>query len=148
VHEADLWLAKLRPLQELVGDDSKPPVKVAILDTGLCCHTDDADRYYGRYESHCFLNDQDVPTLCDSDHDGHGTHMASIILEVAPHCKVYSARVCRQRTDVRDKESSEQVVSRIVSVSRRHTISTHTWNLADSQNEVLGNRVRCRALES
>ena len=71
--------------------DTDVPVTVTIVDTGLDCHhpllRDFLER--GQIECKSFIegvsNDEDV---C-----GHGTHVAHLVLKVAPRVKLYIARV-------------------------------------------------------
>jgi hypothetical protein len=113
-----MWMQKLGRLKSILGDECKEPIKVAILDTGAHFHPD-LTRFYGpRLESWSWFQNagSDVPQLHSGDHDGHGTHLASIVLDLAPTCKVYTAQIYKRRKDVQDKQSNEIVEQNIAKV--------------------------------
>lgn len=85
--------------KRLLPELSYKPVKVAVLDSGLHFNANTADRYPGRWQTLCFMNDTEEPEAGDVDANGHGTHMASIILDVGANCHVYACRVIAQQND-------------------------------------------------
>jgi hypothetical protein len=101
----------------LIEEDSANVTKIAVLDTGLHFDIDIAVNYDGRAESYCFLDDGQEPRPLEGDEDGHGTHLASITLDIGVSCKVYSARIARHREDFQDTKSSKDILERIARVS-------------------------------
>ena len=89
-------------------------VKIAILDTGIDLRHEDFQRPRSKFSSHKFPNpvigepDQveriiRCKNFCDDrendqdvdDIDGHGTHVAGIILRLAPRAEFLIARICQ-----------------------------------------------------
>ncbi|GEN50209.1 S8 family peptidase [Alkalibacterium pelagium] len=85
-------------------------VRVAVLDTGFYEHGD--IEYAGGYS--IFEDDPDEPDYWTNDHDGHGTHVASIIganqgsraQGVAPGVDLYGVKVYHQRDGSRTNASN------------------------------------------
>jgi subtilisin family serine protease len=104
------------PLKRLTSEASTNLTKIAVLDTGAHFNADIADLYDDRIEAHCFLQDSLAPQPLQGDEDGHGTHMASIILDVSTACKVYTARIVRHRDEMRVDTNKREVATRIAKV--------------------------------
>ena len=87
----------------------KPRVRIAILDTGLnrdhqavseMLAKPNRDRRIKARE--CFipaaeLDDDEDP---DNDPDGHGTHCAMVVHQVAPNADIYVARIFKDQNNV------------------------------------------------
>lgn len=95
---AEGWLKNLRLVHKFLEEqeESNPPVKIAILDTGV----DDGhlviqsqnQRIKGRVDWTTSSQEvQERKTLSDSA--GHGTHAASILLRYAPSADIYIGKV-------------------------------------------------------
>jgi hypothetical protein len=95
---ADKWMFDLkskvhgRKTQRIVRDKDCPPVKIAVLDTGIDMQHNyikgckKANRIKGVKS---FVNDDKrIDDIC-----GHGTHVAALLLKVAPECQIYVAKV-------------------------------------------------------
>ncbi|TEA15011.1 Subtilisin DY [Colletotrichum sidae] len=81
-------------------EQPKDRIRVAILDTGVdCSHVDLADALRRRQ----IIYKNFYPTESDSevaeDDNGHGTHVTSLLLSVAPNVDVYMARVTDAKMD-------------------------------------------------
>jgi hypothetical protein len=106
------WLAKNSP-----NSSVRSPVKVAILDTGI-----DAGNAYIRTKwppsisagdgnvSQRYYTDFVNTTSGPDDNDGHGTHIAGLMLRFAPNAHLYVARIANTRTQfVNDTQFSSKV---------------------------------------
>jgi hypothetical protein len=117
----DKWHQKLYSLQRLIREENPTVTRIATIDTGLDCDPDMADFYDRRAEAYCFLEEGCEPTPVQGDEDGHGTHLASIILDTGVSCRVYSARIARRRDDFQggsmNMQSRNNIFSRIARVS-------------------------------
>lgn len=112
-------------------ETSSTSVKVAILDTGVSFHEDVArDVYEDRCEAYCFLDDPENPRPTTEDEDGHGTHMASIIMDISQSCKLYSARVFRSRQHVNARHLSKRSTEIVAKVCLRVLLVTAMLILA------------------
>lgn len=113
-------------------DHDQNPVKLAILDSGLHFHPDIAALYSDRCETYCFLENAAYPTEYEGDEDGHGTHMASIVLGQADKCKVYTGRICKRRRDISNRRSSQALKKRIAKVVTKvhpcQDANTNIWH--------------------
>jgi subtilisin family serine protease len=109
-------------------------VKVCILDTGIDdghLHLTDPARGYAQRIKGCIAwnKDNELQTYPEystwrtsdrpqsggyEDEDGHGTHCASLILEVAPNSHLYLARVTRNRNERIDPSIVAKVMSLII----------------------------------
>jgi subtilisin family serine protease len=95
---ADKWFGELRRVHAAVADsplsDPPSPVKVAILDTGVCWQ-------HPEFKEHIQMGSinktrcKAFPETLDpyDDKHSHGTHAASVLLQTAPNIKLYIARV-------------------------------------------------------
>lgn len=102
----DIWtekfqnLKELCPLQELEPGDSRR-VRVAVIDTGIdMTHVDiQAAVANGRVIKVCDWVDgqEGIEDDMVGDSFGHGTHVASVILDMAPNVDLYIARVAKGR---------------------------------------------------
>lgn len=102
----DNWFARFRglealsPLQQLHPGDPRR-VRVAIIDTGIDMgHIDiQAAAANGQIVKVCdWVDGRDgVEDENIGDSEGHGTHIASVLLDMAPHVDLYIARVTKQR---------------------------------------------------
>jgi Subtilase family len=97
---ADKWFNELTRVHAAIGSSrsSGPsnfrPVKVAILDTGLCWQHPEFKEHIQRGSINKTRCRAFPATLdpCDDKH-GHGTHAASVLLQTAPDIELYIARV-------------------------------------------------------
>jgi hypothetical protein len=80
--------------------EKDPVVKVAILDTGI----DPLHRNVGTSKNFCDGDDRDVQDL-----DGHGTQVASIVLQLAPNAQLCIARILDGDVDYGLTRSKMQV---------------------------------------
>lgn len=109
--QADDWnqdmIGTFNAWEESITGES---VRVAVLDTGFYEHGD--IEYAGGYS--IFEDDPDEPDYWTNDHDGHGTHVASIIganqgsraQGVAPGVDLYGVKVYHQRDGSRTNASN------------------------------------------
>jgi subtilisin family serine protease len=72
----------------------KPRIKVAILDTGYDEHAD-FFTITGRRNRMQGWKDWVDDSLRPEDHDGHGTHVVSLVMKIAPAADIYVARVAK-----------------------------------------------------
>ncbi|KAH7073373.1 hypothetical protein FB567DRAFT_198471 [Paraphoma chrysanthemicola] len=89
------WKAKFnRVYEHFIPDQppsSAPPVKIAILDTGIDMDNDCIEVHQDRISGHNWLKDPKSKRL--NDLHGHGTHIAGLILDLIPHSELYIAKV-------------------------------------------------------
>ncbi|KAM0260794.1 hypothetical protein ACHAQJ_002560 [Trichoderma viride] len=94
--DAKKWLSRMNALNKnlAVSRGSYRPIKIAILDTGCDTNTP------------FFFNPENTPRLRGwkdfvdgsdewEDHDGHGTYLTSLIMEIAPEAEIYVARITK-----------------------------------------------------
>ncbi|KHO11789.1 FMN-dependent alpha-hydroxy acid dehydrogenase, active site protein [Metarhizium robertsii ARSEF 23] len=96
---ADDWICRYSKVKELARklgrnrpDDPSDRVRVAILDTGVdVTH----DNLYGPWTKGqiFYQNFVGMPSNIPEDSDGHGTHITSILLQMAENVDIYVARV-------------------------------------------------------
>lgn len=134
VQQTKKYVLELEAFQKLLDRTSKSPIKVVVLDTGIDLPRSVPSRYKGdRIRSYSW---QGVPDdNADSsrhprdqtsdahglgpgerDPDGHGTHMASIILDIARNCDLYAVQVAGARKDMRGEKASSAVAANIARV--------------------------------
>jgi subtilisin family serine protease len=114
---AKQWLADFAKTLDLLDrfDEEYPPVKLAILDTGIDAehpwmrthwkHRSDKPHFYD------FTTSADSRQTVPNDETGHGTHMAGLILQTAPDVDLYVFRVFTDRKfdSSRDSNAMERV---------------------------------------
>lgn len=119
----DTWISKFRqlkalyPLQLLKQGDSNR-VRVAIIDTGIDL---------GHVDMQAAVSDGRIAKVCDwvdgrggiedestGDSIGHGTHITSIILDMAPNVDVYIGRVAKGRELSDDQAENVAKVSNLI----------------------------------
>ncbi|KPM38858.1 hypothetical protein AK830_g7710 [Neonectria ditissima] len=91
------WKAKYQAVYESFIDPylqgpPKFPVRIAVLDSGVDGSHDSLDAV----QKQCKRNWTSKSKKDTEDHDGHGTFTASLIIEYAPHAKVYVAKVANK----------------------------------------------------
>ncbi|CZR60317.1 uncharacterized protein PAC_10213 [Phialocephala subalpina] len=116
----DKWFADLHdrvhPL--IQKTETRPVDSQAILDTGLEL-PEEAECAYGdrlRDQKSWLSHDEDCKEHLnrgDRDLDGHGTHAASLLLQVAPEADVYIARVFKDRKESKGIVMAEMIHQRI-----------------------------------
>jgi subtilisin family serine protease len=119
------FLSKLEILQRVLGNTSKQPIKVAILDTGIDLPDNMPTRMRKpRYRAYSWIgvppdNDQyqHPPKDDQSDPDGHGTHMASIILDIARNCQLYVVQIAGARSEACGEETNDAIAMNIARAS-------------------------------
>lgn len=93
---ADDWFFRLKEVHRAVelNTNSFEPIKVAIIDTGVNIRHPKISNAFnmGAITDDCC---QSFPGRLDpkADFDGHGTHVASVLLRTAPNVSLYIARV-------------------------------------------------------
>lgn len=114
---ADKWMSDLNSKvhtnkrQRFVRDkDSPPPVKIAVLDTGIDLEHSyiKGCKYANRIKKlKSFVpGDEKIDDGC-----GHGTHVAALLLKVAPECQIYVAKVASGSTIPTDHKIAEVSLS-------------------------------------
>jgi hypothetical protein len=102
------------------GNNGKPKVKIAVLDTGCRTDgawfntwTDEAGRISNAEHWHDFAGEEPLPV----DVDGHGTAVVSALLRTARNAEVFVGRVAATRADISDSVKMVVSVKNIVAVS-------------------------------
>ncbi|OQO10247.1 hypothetical protein B0A48_04605 [Cryoendolithus antarcticus] len=110
-HPSDQWLATVQHHIQpyfLHRSDAATPVKIAIIDTGLKLSADSHTLHYERI-AECrswisaaatgYETGDGYVFQADEDDDGHGTHIASTVLDITAEAEpqIYVARVVRRR---------------------------------------------------
>ena len=128
IQTAEKFLSKLEILQRVLGNTSKQPIKVAILDTGIDL-PDGMPKWMRkpRYKAYSWIgvppdNDQCQypPRNDENDPDGHGTHMASIVLDIARNCQLYVVQVAGARSEACGEKTNVAIAMNIARASRQH----------------------------
>lgn len=91
-------------IRQFAGNKSLPRIRIAILDTG--CDTEsqffNAPARKNRLEKWMdFVDNQTQPC----DFDGHGTHVLSLLMKIAPAANICVARIAKNSEDLRDRAS-------------------------------------------
>lgn len=130
------WLSRMRQLNKELAeavpyDTSAPakPVRIAVLDTGF----DDGGLFFHLPENSRSLDRlkgwKDFVDSSDrwQDTQGHGTHLVSLILSIAPRAELYVARIARNTDDlVGASENVAQVrYSHLMLNSNSHCLNTN-----------------------
>jgi len=120
-----MFMEKLEIFQRTLGSASEQPIKVAILDTGIDL-PDGLSTWMrkSRYESYSWMgvpedNDtrQYLPSADQKDPDGHGTHMASVVLDVARNCHLYAVQIAGARSEACGEETNAAIVANVARAS-------------------------------
>ncbi|PMD49853.1 subtilisin-like protein [Hyaloscypha bicolor E] len=92
-------------------------VRIAILDTGIELPGEGSWAYEDRIrEQKSWVADDDCDTFLqrgDRDLDGHGTHGAALLLQVAPEADIFVARIFKDRKESRGSIMAEVIHNRI-----------------------------------
>ncbi len=114
------WKRKYQAVYEefitpcLGGAPSVPPVKIAVLDTGIDLNHPDMQAYADNIKKkHNWLR-QGSKTMVH-DVDGHGTFVTSLLLDYAPDAEIYVAKIADR------KPASPHVIAK-VSHSKPHSL--------------------------
>lgn len=101
----------------------KPPVRVAIIDTGAIFNRktaimtyDDRIKEYRTWVGAGSSSDGEREPTQGKDDDGHGTFVTSVLLDVDPFCEVYIARISETREALTDLGTQVPIQSRIANV--------------------------------
>jgi hypothetical protein len=132
VKTAREWFSRLDEVHELLEEVSGFPkenetahgrVTVAVLDTGFEPPEPKMDTYrdFNRIRESKSWIAKGEGELCDQeswnkDLDGHGTHVAELLLTVAPVADIHIARVFKTRKDLMDPKNASIVHERIADV--------------------------------
>lgn len=82
-------------------------IKVAILDSGIDLGNTDIDAQLDQIKDiRSWVDDKSGLKVHDGDSSGHGTHIAGIILDLAPNVDIYIAKV----TKFRELENISQIL--------------------------------------
>jgi len=111
------WLVDFPKTLNVVGrfDKAVVPVKLAVLDTGVDAEHPWICRRWTQGPNRPHFYDFTTTTGTDGtepvDETGHGTQMAGLILQVAPHVELYVIRVFTDRTfdGAKGKDALERV---------------------------------------
>lgn len=154
---ADEWLSDVERIREDCFDAKRirRRVKIAILDTGIDHgHTffEDEERQPRIVARESFLDLQNLENLKDSprntkDSHGHGTHIAGILLQVAPEADLYIGRVVRG--DVTKVDDALQIAKGIRwAISQKVDIITMSlgfnhpqWQIREAITEAYGKNI-------
>lgn len=132
VATADKWFKRLHGIHDLLteasnGDDSSNAgrVTVAVIDTGFQppeALMDTYQKFHRIRESRTWLvaeeeNNKVSPDNWKVDLDGHGTHVADLLLRVAPIADVHIAQVFQTRKDLTNPDIAAQLHQRIANVN-------------------------------
>jgi subtilisin family serine protease len=114
---ADEWFQYLTSVHEAIAESrrtglSLPSLKVAIIDSGVCMQHPIIKEHIKRgviskYRCKAFPETLD----CLDDKHGHGTHVASVLLQTAPYVDLYLARVTDDTGNIIKDNDYEGVVN-------------------------------------
>jgi len=96
----DEWFKSLRPVQQLIHQDNPSGVKIAILDSGIDLDHLDMIAVEDRIKDvRSWVSGADgVRIPKGGDSQGHGTHVAGIVLDVANLADIYVAKITQKGT--------------------------------------------------
>ena len=106
-----------------VSDGSKRPMRIAILDTGIDLNNPVISKTENK--SRIIENRSFLPNQSTQDMAGHGTHVAGLILKVAPHADVCVARVFDNRHP--DPDGQQRVAEVYFSLKCFHNVRTRIF---------------------
>lgn len=84
----------------------KTPIKVAVIDTGIQLPNPYDLAYEGQVKFKSWIDGE--PDTADAE--GHGTHVAGLVLKVAPNATVYVERVVKNSEDLRPDLVAEVLI--------------------------------------
>ncbi|KAL1604742.1 hypothetical protein SLS60_004282 [Paraconiothyrium brasiliense] len=107
----DSWFEKFQRLTDTIDEGKCPPIKVAILDTGIDLQHNDIVA--------CAERIRDVRSWADGSHGvqdwasgdqhGHGTHVAGILMDCAAEADIYIAKITQD-----EKSISTDCVAKVI----------------------------------
>nr|RBQ96670.1 hypothetical protein FVER53263_11628 [Fusarium verticillioides] len=111
--EAEIWLSNVKqsPIARHVlsafqkGEMAGRRIRIAILDTGY----DPGAIFFNRYRSRRLKDWKDFIELgqpTPKDEEGHGTHVLSVLMQVAPAADIYVARVAKNTSELQNSTES------------------------------------------
>ncbi|WPH01825.1 Hypothetical protein R9X50_00467900 [Acrodontium crateriforme] len=117
--ETNEWMRKSKAFRQIISRTEKEPIRVAILDTGIDLPEDvmntavyDVDRIKC-YTCVDFPGVTPLELGSFIDEDGHGTHITSIILDLARACNVYCIQIARKRAEMKNEKVAENMTKAI-----------------------------------
>ncbi|KAI9928487.1 hypothetical protein ASPWEDRAFT_50364 [Aspergillus wentii DTO 134E9] len=136
--DAKRWLSRMRRLNSELGETIPPVIttriRIAVLDTGcdfnapFFLHPDNESRLKGWRD---FADGSDD----FQDGHGHGTHLVSLIMKIAPDAHVYVARVAKNPDDLLGaSENVAQAISWASSECKADIISMSFGYVKDQPN--------------
>jgi subtilisin family serine protease len=114
---ADTWFQLLRTVHKAIAESPPPglkstPVKVAIIDSGVCMQHPIIKAYRKRgaiSKDRCKAFPETLDHL--DDKHGHGTHVADVLLQTAPKIDLYIARVTDDLGNIVEDDDYEGVLN-------------------------------------
>ncbi|GIJ91231.1 hypothetical protein Asppvi_010196 [Aspergillus pseudoviridinutans] len=115
--ESEAWLnrIKLSPItSELISEFSKlDRIKIAVLDTGYDHESDFFRDKQRRRRIKAFQDWVVKDSTTPEDEDGHGTHVLSLVMKIAPAADIFVCRIARGREPQDLREASGNVADAI-----------------------------------
>ncbi|KAK6420018.1 hypothetical protein LTR95_016980, partial [Oleoguttula sp. CCFEE 5521] len=138
-HPSDQWLGAVQhhiPPYFLHRSDAATPAKIAIIDTGLKLSADSHALYYERIaECRSWIPAAATGSetadgyvfQADEDEDGHGTHIASTVLDITAEAEsqIFVARVVRRRDQVGVMQPETEAA-----IARAIEYAVETWGVS------------------
>lgn len=117
-NEAEAWLAKVKesPVAKDVlsafqtGERAEKRIRIAVLDTGY----DPGAIFFNRYRNRrlkAWKDFVEVDQPTPKDGEGHGTHVLSVLMQVAPAADIYVARVAKDTSELQHATENVAKVS-------------------------------------
>ncbi|KAB8698100.1 hypothetical protein FH972_026350 [Carpinus fangiana] len=150
VHRIDGWFRKLRRTHQLLfrpqAKKAIPALKIAILDTGIDGNLELfqsmkkimawRDWTVGAKEETKLgqVSGRMIQQTC-TDVDGHGTHLAALLLEVNPMAEIYVARIASKRdksinpTHVAEVSLSCYIQHQVLTLKKAIAFATDNWKV-------------------